>query len=712
MKLRLIIFSFFLGFLGNQFQSMAQTITLSSPSTGTPYIDNLPISITISGETSVTKVKLVFTYTSGVYKANIGKKDSVTLATSTLSYNFSFNPSTITTSTLFSENTGNLVDGVYSIYANYTRTSGAIVRSSTINTVTIDTRALQQTIISPAPNAVVKGTFYYRDSIPEGFAAASKKLSLQSIKTGKITTIVLANIIRNTRVMLNTSSIKPISDALTSSTDSTIEDGTYLFSLVYRDLNTHTASPFSHFVTIDSKTLPPIITKPLNNIRQNSQLDLIVNFPEQLTAGSAKLLFKKVGGRVDSLVLVSPSVGANNYAINLKNLSSSNISNSSTSSLSDGTYDIIVKYQDAVGNVASSDTISNFTLDQTTLVPTLVTPNSNQILRSGDLLNLDFNLPEQAKEGSVKVNLIDGNSTIPVILNTSNAGSYSISIDPLDVKGSTNILNSPRKTLPNGNYILQVSYQDLLGNEVAISESKNILIDRETEPLSNVSVSDSTSTGGFLDISYTLPENALGNTVKLLLSGCEQVSMNLGSVGKGLHSFRINGNNLQKTNRITKSTQPTIPNGDYAVYISYQDTLGNIRTESIRPKLHVRGVTPPPILRTKTYNPICNDTLAMLNQAITSDTTGLTVRYYSDSTLVNEVPTIVAKAGKYFVKVTNVHDLDVTEQITVQEFTICPEGLNKVGTKTRNRHKYVDKNGKIGNFRTVDKNGVIISIPH
>lgn len=712
MKLLIHIFSIFLFSIAISLNTNAQTIALSSPTSNTTYKDNLSVVISISGETSgtISNVKLIFEYTDGNYKANIGKKDSVTLVSALLTQTFSFNPSTITSSTLFKNNTGDLVDGTYTIYANYTRSTGAIVKSTNRTNVVIDTKALPPVIISPIANSTVKSTFYYRDSIPEGYASGSRQLSLQSAVSGKKTTITFVNGYRLMFLNINSSSIKS-NLAIQATTDSTIDDGPCLFTLSYKDNYGHTTTT-SHFVTIDSKTLPPIIAKPLNNVRQNGQLDLLVNFPEQMTSGSAKLLFKKSGGRIDSLVLANPSVGANNYAINLKNLTSSNISGSSTTSLSDGSYDIILTYQDAVGNVAASDTISNFILDHSTLAPTIINPSESQVLRSGDVIHFDFTLPEQAKEGSVIVNLSDGSSIIPITLNTNSSGSYSVRIDPLDVNGSLQVQSSSRKWLDNGNYTIQISYQDVTGNPVALSESKTILIDRETLPMSNVSVSDSTSAGGFLDIAYTLPENALGNSVKLLLSGCEEVSMNLGSVGKGAHSFRINGNNLLKTNRITKSTQPTIPNGDYAVFISYQDTLGNVRTESIRPKLHVRGVTPPPVLRTKNYNPICNDTLALLNQAITSDTTGLTVRYYSDSTMVNEIQNIVNRAGKYYVKVTNVHDLDITDQITVQEFTICPEGLNKLGTKTRNRHKYVDKNGKIGNFRTVDKNGVIISIPH
>jgi hypothetical protein len=237
------------------------------------------------------------------------------------------------------------------------------------------------------------------------------------------------------------------------------------------------------------------------------------------------------------------------------------------------------------------------------------------------------------------------------------------------------------------------------------------LIDRETLAMNNVSVSDTSTIDGLVDIVFNLPEVALSNSAKLQFNGCDHISMKLTTSGMGSQTFRVNGNNLLRTNRITESTQSTIPIGHYAVIISYKDTLGNTRSESIKPDLFIRGVILPPIVTTRRITPICNDIIAELNESITSDTTGLTVRFYSDSTLVNTAQRQVSAAGTYYVKVTNAYDLESTAQIVVDPFTICPEGLDKAGIKTRNRVKYVDKNGMIGKFRTVNKNGVKITIP-
>jgi hypothetical protein len=111
---------YFLGLIFSLFivsqNGVAQTMTLSSPSSSGTAQDNLAVVFSISGETgTISNVRVVFTYLSGYYTANVGKKDSVTMFSISATQSFSFNPSKITSSALFRANTGNLVDGVYSV---------------------------------------------------------------------------------------------------------------------------------------------------------------------------------------------------------------------------------------------------------------------------------------------------------------------------------------------------------------------------------------------------------------------------------------------------------------------------------------------------------------------------------------------------------------------------------------------------------------------
>lgn len=554
----------------------AQTITLSSPPSGFTLVNSSTVILGISGETGgISNIRLVFTYVSGYYKSRIGRKDSVTLASTASSHTFTFDPNTITTDSRYSANTGNLVDGVYSIQANYKRVANnAIVRSNIANLVTFDTQALPIYFNTPIANSTVKGIFAYHDTIPEPFAVKSKQLSIRSVSTGKTTTITFLNSKRVTKFDLNSSYI-PNSNNILSTTDTTLSDGNYFFSLTYRDLSGHNATPVERFVTIDSKTLPPSILKPVNNSKQNSLLDLLFTIPEQMNAGSVKLLFKKSGGGTDSLVLANPIVGINTYQLDLKNLNSPNISNSSITTLPDGVYDIILKYQDAIGNVSSSTTISNFTLDNTTISPTLNSPLTDLTLRARDVLNVTFNLPEKALQGSVKAHLMDSTNTYPVILNAIDAGTYSFAIDPSNVNSSTGVVSSLVNKIPDGTYNFQLSYQDELGNPISQSTTKSVTFDTETQAISNISPTDSSTVIGNLSISFNLPEIPKDNKVFLTLRNCEDINVELRANSIGIQNFIIDPQNLELSTGILQSSRPNIPSGTYTLIIGYQDVLGN-----------------------------------------------------------------------------------------------------------------------------------------
>jgi hypothetical protein len=426
---------------------------------------------------------------------------------------------------------------------------------------------------SPAANTTVGGSFSYQDIIPESYATGSKKLTFQSTSTGNSTVVTLVNGVRNSNLTFNTSSIAAISGVSTT-TSNTISDGLYLLSLSYTDFYSHTGT-LSRYVTFDSKTLPPVIFSPLNGIRQNSRLNLLTNIPEGIYSGSAKILFKRSGGSVDSLVLANPVTGLNNLALDLKNLTTTNITSSSTISLVDGTYDIILKYRDNLNNIASSDTLLNFILDNTTLPPTLVSPNASQVLRSGDLLNLNFVLPEKPLTGSVKLNLLDGTTIYPIVLNSSNSGTISTTIDPLNVNGSAGVLSSFSNSIKSGNYTLNISYQDSLANPVAVSSSISTLIDRETLPITINTPIDSVTVQGNLNLSFSLPELAKDNKVIVRLKGCEEIIFELQVSNTGVQNFVINPLNLTQSAGVLSSSQTSIPSGIYTIIFGYQDDLGN-----------------------------------------------------------------------------------------------------------------------------------------
>ena len=127
----------------------------------------MPVLIAISGESGgISNVRVVMTYVSGYSTASIGSTWTMTTISTAASQSFSFNPSTANSNSLFKSviqlsPEGKLVtqlnssgvtvspnppDGVYSVYAQYTRAAtGAVVKSNTATSVSVDTGALPPT---------------------------------------------------------------------------------------------------------------------------------------------------------------------------------------------------------------------------------------------------------------------------------------------------------------------------------------------------------------------------------------------------------------------------------------------------------------------------------------------------------------------------------------------------------------------------------------
>ncbi|MCX6952411.1 MAG: hypothetical protein NTV51_09630, partial [Verrucomicrobia bacterium] len=139
-------------------KGFGQTMTLSAPSSGVTAVDNMAVVFSISGETgTISSVKVVMTYLSGPSAESVGSTWSMTMFSNSATQSFSFNPSTATSSALFASVSPatNLPDGVYSVYAQYTRgVNSAIVKSNTAASVTVDTGALPPSL-SYLPNAFV-----------------------------------------------------------------------------------------------------------------------------------------------------------------------------------------------------------------------------------------------------------------------------------------------------------------------------------------------------------------------------------------------------------------------------------------------------------------------------------------------------------------------------------------------------------------------------
>jgi uncharacterized repeat protein (TIGR02543 family) len=111
-------------------------------------------------------------------------------------------------------------------------------------------------------------------------------------------------------------------------------------------------------VYVDTFTIPPTLTTPAASTRYASPLSISYALPEQYLAGSAKLKFVQGGTTINTLTLVNNTQNAS-FTISTTNISSAYVASATSSAVADGTYDVVLEYQDRFSHAVASATSVN-----------------------------------------------------------------------------------------------------------------------------------------------------------------------------------------------------------------------------------------------------------------------------------------------------------------------------------------------------------------
>ena len=113
-------------------------------------------------------------------------------------------------------------------------------------------------------------------------------------------------------------------------------------------------------------------------------------------------------------------------------------------------------------------------LDSVTQTPTLSAPSSGT--NNCSPINVAYTLPETALPGSVKLTFTGTTTVVLTVANSeSTAGAHAFTFAPANPTASAQIASG--SALPDGNYSVTLSYQDLFGNPVATSAvATNVLL--------------------------------------------------------------------------------------------------------------------------------------------------------------------------------------------------------------------------------------------
>lgn len=220
--------------------------------------------------------------------------------------------------------------------------------------------------------------------------------------------------------------------------------------------------------------------------------------------------------------------------------------------------------------------------DTSTQAPVLTSPASSS--SSPTPLTVTYSLPEYASGGTVSLNFNDGGSK-NITLTLNNATGSSFSLDLNNPTASSQVVSSSSGSIPSGTYTVTLSYRDTVNNAAASAISTNVSLsnDATTESPTLVSPADNTTHSGFMQVTYSLPEAPLANSVHLDF-GAYSLTMNDSTSA----NFVLNTQAVTASSQVTAATVSAIPFGTYNATLRYQDAASNPQASAVATNIVIR----------------------------------------------------------------------------------------------------------------------------
>ena len=318
-----------------------------------------------------------------------------------------------------------------------------------------------------------------------------------------------------------------------------------------------------------------------------------------LLAGSLQLLLTPSGG--GTTINIAFNMPSNPYSgvINPFNVSSSNgVVGTNSSTIPDGVYTFIVRWQRGSDNVVEEVNLSNVTIDTVTSTGSFNAPISGAYL---DSMPIDVALGEPAAPGSVYITFTNTTYGGFVRINLVDNPSGTFFINPRNIAVAYPITSVTSNSMPSGRYNATLVYQDNYGNP--ISSITKTDIDFLTEPVITINAPTKNSSSAITnttirvvsdhDIGATGVQIGGGTTVGYSNYNCVQTtwaqvdctiainsSGNLvihATSGGGLVSSKTEANYaISGTNPTAPSPNPTNPDEVTPAVATVVDEAGNV----------------------------------------------------------------------------------------------------------------------------------------
>ncbi|HEV7402338.1 MAG TPA: cadherin-like beta sandwich domain-containing protein [Chthoniobacteraceae bacterium] len=246
------------------------------------------------------------------------------------------------------------------------------------------------------------------------------------------------------------------------------------------------------------------------------------------------------------------------------------------------------------GLVAQTQPFDFDTANGLTLTPTLLAPAANSASKSP--LAVSFTLPEPALPGSVTLKF--GAVVLTLGPAEESAGTHAFTFDPAAptaVPAEVASISGDTK-IADGVVDVTLSYRDTLNHPAAVDTRLNVTIDTATQAPAFTGPAADSLAGASLAVQFTLPEPALPGSVQLIFDdGITSRTLTLAGSQETTVPHSFNFDPAHPTSAGTPiASGPAIPDGSYAVTLSYQDALGNAAATVTHPRVAI-DTTPPTI---------------------------------------------------------------------------------------------------------------------
>ena len=271
-----------------------------------------------------------------------------------------------------------------------------------------------------------------------------------------------------------------------------ILDGSYSVKLTFKRSDGSLFSSSTAIISSSTETLPPVVAKPLANVRVPKIFNLKYTLASTPRLSGIPVTLEFIGSQ-DNAVLNMSSATNVDFQLNTSNLGSNTVyvrSLTGSSSLRDGAYKMVLGYFDASGHAAAYDTV-NIILDTQTDPATFINPISGSL--NQDQLTMNINLPEIPSNQSGVLLFNTGDKLDSIVLNNLQKGTNEFSLNLNNIATSSYVNTTSTSQLSTNIYSITFKYQDTLLNGFSSVNVSNVRLNYLTPTISSTAASSITN---------------------------------------------------------------------------------------------------------------------------------------------------------------------------------------------------------------------------